>query len=197
MTRRRVVVATGNPGKVGEIARILTDPGIDLISLDGLPPVSFPEEGGDYATNAIEKAKAAASQLNEVAVADDSGIEVAALDGAPGPYSARFGGPGLDDAGRLQALLERLEGVQERQARFVCLAALALPSGEVVCRRGECRGTLLTSPRGGRGFGYDPIFLIGGSDLTMAEIPATEKNRISHRAQAFRALAAALGSLDS
>lgn len=194
MTRRRVVVATNNPGKVAEIDAILADPGLDLLSLAAFAPVAFPEEGGDYAANAIAKARAAASQLGELAVADDSGLEVDALQGAPGPYSARFGGPGLDDKRRVRALLDELAGTPEaeRGARFVCVAALATPSGEIVTRRGECRGTLLRCPRGETGFGYDPIFRIEGSLLTMAEIPAQEKNQISHRARAFRALMAAM-----
>jgi len=190
LTRRRVVVATGNPGKVVEIEAILADPELELVSLETFPPVAFPEEGGDYAANAIAKAKAAASQLGEIAVADDSGLEVDALGGAPGPFSARFGGPGLDDRGRLDALLAELEGVADdaRGARFVCLAALATPAGETVSRRGECVGNLLRRPRGESGFGYDPIFQLAGSSLTMAELSSHEKNRISHRARAFTAL---------
>jgi NADH-quinone oxidoreductase subunit F len=127
LIKRRVVVATGNPGKVREIDAILSDPEIELLSLSGLPAVDFPEEGGDYAANAIEKARAAATQLSEWAVADDSGLEVDALDGRPGPYSARFGGSGLDDMGRVEALLRELAGVEgaARSARFVCIAALA------------------------------------------------------------------------
>ena len=200
MTRRRVVVATGNPGKVAEIGAILSDPQLDLavelelLSLHGFPTVEFPEEGGDYASNATEKARAAATQLGEWAVADDSGLEVDALDGGPGPYSARFGGPGLDDKQRVEALLRELDRVPAagRGARFVCVAALAKPSGEVVTRRGECEGTLLSRPQGASGFGYDPIFRPIGRDCTMAELSDAEKNRISHRARAFRALAASL-----
>jgi XTP/dITP diphosphohydrolase len=190
LTRRRVVVATSNPGKVAEIDAILADPGLELVSLEAFPAVSVPEECGDYAANAIAKAKAAASQLGEIAVADDSGLEVDALGGAPGPYSARFGGLGLDDRGRVDALLAELETVvdDERGARFVCIAALATPSGEGVSRRGECAGSLLRSPRGESGFGYDPIFQLAGSSRTMAELSSEEKNRISHRARAFTEL---------
>jgi len=194
LTRQRVVVATGNPGKVAEIDAILANPNVELLSLEAFAKLSFPEEGGDYAANAIAKARAAASQLGEFAVADDSGLEVDALSGAPGPYSARYGGPGLDDAGRVRALLEALEGVEPaaRGARFVCVAAFATPSGNCVTRFGECRGTLLAGPRGEAGFGYDPIFEIAAGGPTMAEISAEEKNRISHRARAFRELSAAL-----
>ncbi len=193
MTRRRIVVATHNPGKVAEIDAILADPDIELLSLEAFPAVEFPEEGGDYTANAIAKARAAATQLAEVAVADDSGLEVDALGGAPGAYSARFGGPGLDDRGRVRALLEELKGVADAQraARFVCVAALVTPAGDAISRRGECRGTLLRSPRGESGFGYDPIFAPAASHRSMAEISAGEKNRISHRARAFTALMAA------
>jgi len=194
LTRRRVVVATGNPGKVVEIAAILANPSLELLSLDAFPPVELPKEGGDYTANAIAKARETAMQLGELAVADDSGLEVDALGGAPGPYSARYGGPDLDDKGRVLALLEQLAGVEPaaRAARFVCVAAFATPSGEILTRRGECRGSLLLRPRGEDGFGYDPIFAIAGSERTMAELPADEKNRISHRARAFTALAAVM-----
>ena len=193
----RVVVATQNLGKVAEINAILADPDIELVSLDAFTPVVFPEEGGDYAANAVAKARAAATQLDLLAVADDSGLEVDALDGSPGPYSARFGGPGLDDRGRVRALLERLTEVEPaaRRARFVCVAAFATPSGDTVHCRGECEGNLLLRPRGRAGFGYDPIFEIAGRagvPRTMAEIPSEEKNRISHRARAFAALRAAI-----
>lgn len=198
MTRPRVVVATLNAGKVAEIGAILSalEFELELVSLDAFPAVEFPQEGGDYAANAIAKARAAATQLGVVAVADDSGLEVDALGGGPGPYSARFGGPGLDDEGRLHALLDELVDVSEgaRGARFVCVAAVATPSGDSASRRGECEGTLLRSPRGDAGFGYDPIFQLASGGRTMAEVPGQEKNRISHRARAFTALMSALAA---
>ena len=126
MTRRRVVVATNNPGKVAEIDAILADPGLDLLSLAAFAPVAFPEEGGDYAANAIAKARAAASQLGELAVADDSGLEVDALQGAPGPYSARFGGPGLDDRGRVRTRPGQIKlgNTRSFERRSVCMHEL-------------------------------------------------------------------------
>lgn len=188
--QRRVVVATSNAGKVAEIAAILTELQVEWLSLADLPPVKFPDEGGDYQANAEAKARTAARQLGHFAVADDSGLEVAALDGGPGPFSARFGGEGLDDRGRVEALLAALVGVQRaaRAARFVCVAALAAPSGEVFSARGECAGSIATGSRGGSGFGYDPVFQLEGRFERMAEVDAEEKNRISHRARAFRAL---------
>jgi XTP/dITP diphosphohydrolase len=195
---RRLVVATTNPGKLREIRSLLVDLPFDVCSLEGLPAVDFPEEGGDYEANAIGKARAVADQLGELAVADDSGLEVDALDGRPGVYSARYGGPGLDDRGRLQRLLgemaERARDAErsERTARFVCVAALATPDGRAVARRGECPGTILESPRGDAGFGYDPVFLPDGCREAMAELEAAEKDRISHRGRAFEALRANL-----
>ena len=186
-----VVVATSNAGKLREIEAILGSREISLVSLAGGSPVRFPEEGGDYAENAVGKARAAAVQRGCIAIADDSGLEVDALQGAPGPFSARFGGPGLDDRGRLMALLAALEGVPAsgRGARFVCEAALATPTGEVVVHRGVCLGHILMAPEGRGGFGYDPIFCLEGRSETLADLDADEKNRHSHRARAFRALA--------
>ena len=186
----RVVIATSNPGKVREIAAILREHPLRLIALDELQPVSFPEEGSEYAANAIAKARAAALQLGELALADDSGLEVDALEGQLGPHSARYGGPALDDRGRVELLLRSLRGVpaSHRGAEFVCVAALATPEGEVLSARGECRGEILEAARGTAGFGYDPIFRVAGHLQTLAELRPDEKNRISHRARALHAL---------
>lgn len=183
-------MATENSGKVREFAEILGDRDFTLCDLSAVGPVRFPEEGGDYQENAVAKARAAAEQLGEIALADDSGLEVEGLGGAPGPYSARFGGRGLDDSGRVAHLLERLAEVPgaSRRARFVCHAALATPAGDVERAWGECVGTILDAPRGSSGFGYDPIFQPEGSSETMAELSAARKNELSHRAQALRAL---------
>jgi XTP/dITP diphosphohydrolase len=185
-----VVVATENAGKLAEISAILSDLPVELCSLSDFDPVDFPEEGGDYAVNAIAKARAVAEELGSVAVADDSGLEVNALDGAPGPYSARYGGVDLSDDARVDHLLENLEGVpaSRRAARFVCVAALVTPDGDVLGMRGECLGKILERPRGRSGFGYDPVFQPAGDERSMAELPAEEKNRVSHRGRAFRAL---------
>ncbi|MGH0035460.1 MAG: non-canonical purine NTP pyrophosphatase [Myxococcota bacterium] len=191
---RRIWVGTSNRGKVGEIRAIMES------SLTGEPlgwapasewgAIDYPEEGDDYRANALAKAQAAARATGGFAVADDSGLEVDALSGAPGPRSARYGGPGLDDAGRVARLLAEIEGVPavQRGARFVCWAAWAGPAGSGSAF-GECRGRLRTKAAGEGGFGYDPIFQPEGFAVTMAELPEAEKDRISHRARAFQALA--------
>jgi XTP/dITP diphosphohydrolase len=184
----KVVLATRNPGKLREVAAILSPLAIELVALPDA--VALPAEGDDYEANAIAKALAAARATGCVALGDDSGLEVDALGGAPGPVSARWGGAGLDDAGRNEKLLAALDRVGDdaRGARFVCVAALATPRGEVRCARGECHGRVLRAPRGGGGFGYDPIFEVGDSGRSMAELPETEKNRVSHRSRALGAL---------
>jgi XTP/dITP diphosphohydrolase len=192
----RIVVATANVGKLREIRAILVRHSFELVSLDGCElSVVFPEESDAYEPNALAKAHAVASQLGEWALADDSGLEVDALDGAPGPLSARFGGPGLDDCGRVAHLLGALEGVPaaRRGARFVCWTALVGPDGEARTGFGECRGRILPRTRGEGGFGYDPVFAPEGESCSMAELPAARKNRISHRARSLAVLWADLG----
>jgi XTP/dITP diphosphohydrolase len=186
----RVVLATRNAGKAREVASILAE--LDLRIEPLAADVMLPEEGDSYEANAIAKALAAARATGCVALGDDSGLEVDALGGAPGPLSARYGGAGLDDAARSAALLAALEAVPdaERGARFVCVAAVATPRGDVATARGVCEGRLLRAPRGEGGFGYDPIFAVGES--TMAELPAAQKDALSHRGRAFRALLPAL-----
>ncbi len=186
----RVILATRNAGKAREVASIFAALPLHIEPLAA--DVVLPEEGDAYEANAIAKALAAARATGCVALGDDSGLEVDALGGAPGPFSARYGGAGLDDAGRTAALLTALEAVPhaERGARFVCVAALATPNGDVATARGVCEGWLLRAPRGAAGFGYDPIFAIG--EATMAELPAAAKDALSHRGHAFRALLPAL-----
>ena len=185
-----LVLATSNPGKLREFRAILGELPVTFRALADFPEVQLPEEGDDYEVNAVVKARAIADAVGRPALADDSGIEVTALGGRPGPRSARFGGGDLDDAGRVEKLLADLAatGERDRSARFVCVAALAFPGGEVITARGECPGWILDVPRGGRGFGYDPIFEVERGGRSMAEIPPTEKNRISHRARALLAL---------
>ena len=196
MTRgtREVVVATGNRGKLAEIREILDGAAFELRSLEGFPALEMPDEGDDYTENAIVKARFVAEATGRPAVGDDSGLEVAALDGRPGPHSARYGGAGLDDSGRVAKLLEELAGVppRARGARFVCIAAVATPDGKVDVARGECAGQILMSRRGAGGFGYDPVFQPAAYDVSMAELSAETKNRISHRGRAFVALRAAI-----
>ena len=185
-----LVFATSNPGKLREFRAILGELPVTFRALADFPEVQLPEEGDDYEANAVVKARAIADAVGRPALADDSGIEVTALGGRPGPRSARFGGGDLDDAGRVEKLLADLAatGERDRSARFVCVAALAFPGGEVITARGECPGWILDVPQGGGGFGYDPIFEVERGGRSMAEIPPTEKNRISHRARALRSL---------
>jgi len=188
--QREWVVATSNPGKLREIRAILAAAPVVLRALDARDGVRFPPEGEDYEENAIAKAQAVASATGRPAVADDSGLEVTGLGGQPGPRSARYGGPGLDDAGRVTALLTAMSGLvgEARVARFVCVAALATPEGEVVTARGECAGRILGSRQGEGGFGYDPVFEAEGEGRSIAELSEAEKHEISHRGRAFRML---------
>lgn len=191
---RTLLLATANRGKLRELGELLAPLGLCLRSLADFPALALPPEGEDYTANAAAKARAAAAVSGLAALADDSGIEVAALGGAPGPRSARYGGPALDDAGRCAHLLAALAGTGggERSARFVCVAALAEPGAEPTLARGECRGRILAAPRGAGGFGYDPIFEPEGHAVSMAELPPERKNQISHRARAVAALRPAL-----
>ena len=187
---RRVVVASQNPGKVREIARML--PGWDVCSLGDFDPVAFPAEGGDYEANAREKALTAARAIGLPCVADDSGLEVDALGGAPGPYSARYGGAGLDDRGRYQKLLEDMKDIpaDERSASFHSVIVLMEDEADpapLVCH-GIWPGDILTEPRGQGGFGYDPIFYVPSHDCASAELAPKVKNKISHRGIAMQDL---------
>lgn len=195
--RTLAIVATSNLGKLREICEILEGLPIELRPLSDFPDVQMPEEGGRYAENAIAKAQCVARETGCIALADDSGIEVEGLDGGPGPYSARYGGCGLDDEGRVAHLLGQLDGMEgdARRAAFVCVAALATPDGRVAHARGECVGRIALTQRGGGGFGYDPIFESSEVGVRMAEISREMKNRISHRARAFRALHEALAAV--
>jgi len=188
--RADLVVATGNEGKLREIRALLGDLPLDLRSLQEFPEVELPPEGDDYRENALGKARSAAQQTGLPCLADDSGLEVEGLGGAPGPRSARYGGLHLDDAGRVQHLLRELHGCSgaARRARFVCVAAVALPDGEAQSARGECAGHILEAPRGAGGFGYDPVFWSVEAGAGMAELPEARKNELSHRARALRGL---------
>lgn len=185
----RIVLATRNPGKVRELASMLSDTGIQVFSLDaftGAPEVE--ETGRTFAENALLKALSAALHTGLVALADDSGLEVDALDGRPGVYSARFAGPDATDEDNNRKLLALLQGVpaERRTARFRSAVALADPQGRTRVVHGAYEGVILAEPRGTGGFGYDPLFLSPAHGLTLAELPLQEKNRISHRGQALR-----------
>lgn len=184
---RQIVAATGNAHKVEEIHAILAPLGIQVRSAGeagGMPEVV--EDGDTFAANAAKKAVEAARDLNRWVLADDSGLEVFSLDGEPGIYSARYAGEGGNDGRNVAKLLRRMEGVTDRAARFVCVIALASPAGLVGTAEGEVRGHIQHQPKGGGGFGYDPVFVPEGFAQTFAELPADVKNRLSHRGHALR-----------
>ena len=188
------IVATGNAGKLAEMRALLGDLPLALRSLADLPWIELPPEGDDYAANAVAKARAVALATGLPALGDDSGLEVDALGGRPGVNSARYGGPGWDDAARVALLLHELASVPEaqRSARFVCVVAIVTPDGDSVVASGSCEGRILVEPRGDGGFGYDPVFAAEGRNVSLAELPADEKNRLSHRGRAVAALLAKL-----
>ncbi len=192
----RLLIGSGNPGKQREYRELLAGLDLELVFPDDLDPVSpEPEEtGATFAENASHKARAYAAASGLRTVADDSGLEVDALRGAPGLRSRRFFGDDASVAERNTRLLALLEGVEARGARFVCVTALASPDGRVELFDGEVRGEIGLAPRGEQGFGYDPLFVITGDGRTMAELPAHEKHRISHRGLAAAKLRAYLAS---
>ncbi|MCU1672522.1 MAG: rdgB [Frankiales bacterium] len=186
----RVVLATRNAGKVVELQRILT--GIELLGLDQVAAYEpGPETEPTFRGNALLKAREACAATGLPSAADDSGLEVDALNGMPGVLSARWAGRHGDDLANLDLLLGQVADVPDdrRGARFVCAAAAVLPDGRELAVEGQMRGTLLRERRGSNGFGYDPIFLPAGSELSSAELTSDEKDAISHRGKAFRALA--------
>lgn len=193
----RLVLASHNPGKVREIADLVAPYGVGLVSAGelGLPE---PEETEDsFAGNAALKARAAARESGLPALADDSGLVVAALDGQPGIYSARWAGPDKDFRVAMQRVEEELQkraaaGNEDRSAHFVCALAVAWPDGEVAGFEGRVDGTLVWPPRGDRGFGYDPMFLPLGRSLTFGEMEPEQKHAMSHRARAFAKLVSSL-----
>ena len=186
----RLLIATRNPGKVREILRICASWPVNWLTHEDREWPDVKETGASYLDNALLKARAAARATGEPSLADDSGIEVDALGGQPGPRSARYAGPDADDETNLRALLRAVAGVPAggRTARYRAVAAVAWPDGTGVWAEGTCEGTLETAPRGQGGFGYDPIFGPEGWDRTMAELSPDEKDRISHRGRALRAL---------
>ena len=189
----RLVVATHNPGKARELAEIL-EGRFDLVAAGGLGLGEPEETESTFTGNALLKARAAAQASGLIALADDSGLSVAALDGAPGIYSARWAGPDKDFALAMAKVEERLEAArsEDRTAWFTCALAVAWPDGAAVVVEGRIDGTLTFPPRGGRGFGYDPIFIPEGHDQTFGEMDPADKDAMSHRARAFAKLKAAL-----
>ena len=187
----RMVVASHNAGKVAEIAELLAPCGIETVSAGALGLAEPEETGTTFRENAAIKALASACAAREVALSDDSGLEVAALDGAPGIHSARWGGPGRDFSLAMRRVEEALAPDADRAAAFVCALALAWPDRHVEIFEGRIEGRLVWPPRGERGFGYDPIFVPRGGLLTFGEMDQAAKHAISHRAAAFGKLAAA------
>lgn len=191
--KNRLLVATHNKGKVAEYADILGDLAIDWLTLDEAGILEeVAETGNTFEENANLKASSYARQAGLITLADDSGLEVDALDGTPGVHTARFGGEGLSAADRYRYLLRRLAGVpwEKRSARFHCVIALAGPDGKIIgTADGICEGWIADEPCGDGGFGYDPIFFLPDRGLTMAQLSAEEKHRISHRGQAVAAIA--------
>ena len=192
---RRLLVATLNPGKVREFAAALIPAGIEVQGLDSIEhPPRIEETGATFEANARLKAEGYSRHTEWPVLADDSGLEVDALGGAPGVWSARYGGGGLDDAARNRKLLEALAGVapDQRGARFRCALAVAWSGETLATFEGVVEGRILDEPRGHNGFGYDPLFFHPESGCTTAELATDAKQRISHRGQAIAALLAAL-----
>ena len=194
---RRLVIASLNRAKVRELTDLLGALPYVVVALADVPGAALPEETADsYEGNALLKARAVAARDGDVVLADDSGLEVDALGGAPGVRSARFGGPGLDDAGRTSLLLEQLRGVplERRTARFRCVIAIVGGTGQARTVEGVVEGVIADAPRGKGGFGYDPVFVHPGSGRTFGELSEEEKSRVSHRAlAALRARALLVG----
>jgi len=186
----KLVIASHNPGKVGEIADLLQPHGVEILSAADLSLPEPEETGETFQANAELKALAAATAASLPALADDSGVSVDALGGAPGIYSARWAGPKKDFAMAMQRVERQLGHDADRRAHFVCVLSLAWPDGHVDSFEGQVHGRLVWPPRGSRGFGYDPMFLPEGRSQTFGEMDPAGKHAISHRAEAFRKLIA-------
>jgi len=191
MAQRRpvIVIATRNPGKTAEIRDLLEGFPVDIKNLSDFGPIPEVEEDGTtFDENAYKKSSFTARILGYPALADDSGLSVAALSGAPGVFSARYGGEGLSDVERCRKLLSEMRGRADRRAAFECVISLAVPTGPALTYEGRCEGLLLEAPAGANGFGYDPVFFYPPFKKTFAELTREEKSRVSHRGQALREL---------
>lgn len=188
----KVILASRNKGKLEEIKAILEKFGMETISRDdaGIPTFEVEETGSTFEENSLLKAQAIMDVAHVITIADDSGLEVDALGGAPGIYSARYAGENCTFEDNNRKLLQALEGVPEEQrgAAFVSVITMLFPNGEKLVARGECRGKILTELRGEEGFGYDPLFMPEGETRSFAEMTSEEKNRISHRAKSLQIL---------
>ena len=189
---RKLLVATHNQGKVAEFADMLKDKQIEWLSLDDVGVVEdVVETGQTFRANSVLKAQTYAARTGLLTLADDSGLEVDALDGAPGVYTARYGGEGLTAVQRYQKLLDTLKHLpdSERGARFRCVVVVAAPDGTILGEsEGVCPGIIAQEPMGAGGFGYDPIFFLPQFDKTMAQLTPSQKHEVSHRGQAVRAI---------
>ena len=185
----KAVLASKNEKKLREMQEILSGLGIEVLLQSQIGVDIEVEETGDtFEENARLKAEAVRDASGMIAISDDSGLWVEALDGAPGVYSARYGGEGLDDEGRYRLLLSNMEGQEDRRCKFVCVICCAFPDGAVLTARGECHGMLATEPVGEGGFGYDPIFYLPQWGKSMAQLTPQEKHQISHRGKALEGL---------
>lgn len=193
----RIVVATTNRGKLAEVGAVLAPRGVEVVGIDGiLAGWTIEEHGATFEENARAKALDVARRAGVVALGDDSGLEVAALDGAPGVRSARYAGEHATDAANVAKLLSALRDVppERRGAAFRCALALAWPDGTLVEVEGRCAGSIASAPSGRGGFGYDPVFVDPATGRTFGELDPAEKNARSHRGRALAALCAALGA---
>ena len=192
---QRFVLATHNPGKLREMAAILKKLQVEVVSPADLGiAVDVEETGATFAENAMLKARAICQAAGLPAIADDSGLCVDALQGAPGVYSARYGGPGLDDRGRYALLLETMRGMPSRAAHFACAIACVFPNGDTLTAEGRVDGSIAYAPMGEGGFGYDPVFFYPPMARTFGQLTGEEKSGISHRGRALTAFAEKLGT---
>ena len=183
----KVVLASKNQHKLVEMRDILSAQGVEVVlESDVGVDVDVEETGTTFEENSLLKARAVMEASGLPAIADDSGLSVDALNGAPGVCSARYGGEGLDDVGRYRLLLENMKGQLDRKCKFVSVITLCMPGGDVITARGECPGTLAYAPQGENGFGYDPIFFVPEKKKTFAQLSPEEKNAISHRGNALK-----------
>ena len=189
----KLVLASKNKKKLVEMNAILSQLGIEVCSeAEAGVDIDVEETGTTFEENSLLKAKAVMEASGMPAIADDSGLCVTCLNDAPGVYSARYGGEGLDDAGRYQLLLQNMRGQLERSAKFVSVITCCFPNGDVITARGECPGTIAFAPMGEGGFGYDPVFFVPGLKKTFSQMTAEEKNAISHRGKALEIFKAKL-----
>jgi XTP/dITP diphosphohydrolase len=184
--KQSLVLATRNPGKTREIRELLNNFPVEIKNLDDFGPIpDVQEDGTTFDENAFKKASFTAKVLGLPALADDSGLEVEALGGAPGVHSARYAGPSATDQERAAKLLQEMEGKTNRAAAFMCVISVAVPSGVALTYEGRCEGLIAEAPAGENGFGYDPIFYYPPLKKTFAQLSPAEKNRVSHRGKAL------------